>query len=1099
MRAKGVSRTVLGLILASALWFLARPCAYAQTTGSEIDVTVTDSSGAVVPGAKVVVRGSTTGNIVRSVVTNSSGFAAVPLLKPDAYDVSVDKSGFQQLVHTNVVLNVGAVVHLHLSLKVGNTKQAVTVMGKAPLVNTTTGSVGQVVTNSTMEQLPLNGRNYTELGLLAAGTAPPATGGGQGVFSAYGLRAIANEFMLDGAVNESYMRGFDIKQRDAMRPSLESIQEFKVQTGNYSAQYGSAAGAVITAVTKSGTNRIHGSAFDFLRNDALDARNYFAAVGAKPKLIRNQFGGSLGGPIKKDKAWYFGAYQGTKIITDNVFLATVPSADMKQGIFGSTPIYDPNTTTANPSGSGYVRTQFTNNTIPSTMFDPIGLKLVQLYPDPNLPGAANNYETTAPDTTNVNNATFRGDVQLTSRSSMFARLSFNLLTRSTQPALPPPAQPNVNRSEREWSIGYGFTHTFSPTLINEFRFGWNRLYLNKDTPLARDEIIPNALAANVDGTPIFSPSGYMALGGLTANFGGALPTTRISGVFDFSDNLSKIVGTHSIKMGFDYLYARISDLTINTGLARGSFGFNGTYTDNPQHPSGTGSAIADLLLGLAQTAQTGTTLDSNERSHAMSGYFQDDWSATSRLTFNLGVRYDLYFPLTEVDNKMANFIIDPANPDFGHLIYAGLDGHSRSLMAVDKNNVAPRFGFAYRVPHIHNFVIRGGYGVFFGNPDGNQGVVERMVNNPPFVGVGGVSLIGDQVFPSTAFSLSNGTLPQPPPPPSPQNYVLDPTSTGRLSAWPGVYTSPYVQEWNFTLEKALPWNVSWEVNYVGNAGTHLWGNYEGNQPMPGPGGVNPRRPLAQYTRRSIFVVSPWARSHYEGISTRLQKRMSNGLYFLASYTHGKAMDMMSSPATGYTANISAVPNSYDRNAMMALADSDVPNRFVLSSIWQLPFGPNRAFLTSGWGEKIAGNWDVSGIWQAQDGRPFTLRTRTQVSNVGNITYPDRVCNGALPNPTIQLWYDPSCFPDPARYTFGNSGRNVLFGPGTNNVDFSVDRLFNLPIHEGTRLEFRAEFYNLFNHPEFDQPGAVLDLPATGSISGTKIDNRTIELAMKITW
>jgi hypothetical protein len=333
---------------------------WAQTSTGEIDVAVSDASEAVITGARVTVTGAETGAVARTIVTNSSGLAAVPLLHPGTYDLRVEKDGFKTLLRKGVVLQVTEVVSLRLSLEVGATTQSITIAEQSPLVDTTTNTEGQVVNNQTMEQLPLNGRNYLQLAILTAGTVP-STNKDQS-FSAFGNRGMQNEYLLDGGLNESFIRGIDNHQRDAMRPSLEAVEEFKVQTSNYSAEYGASAGGVVTVVTKSGGNQIHGSAFDFLRNRDIAARDFFAPPGPKPPLIYNEFGGSLGGPIKKNRAWLFGAYQGTQIHQSSIVISTVPTLANRNGTF-TTPIFDPNTTVA--SGSSFVRTPFPNNTIPS--------------------------------------------------------------------------------------------------------------------------------------------------------------------------------------------------------------------------------------------------------------------------------------------------------------------------------------------------------------------------------------------------------------------------------------------------------------------------------------------------------------------------------------------------------------------------------------------------------------------------------------------------------------------------------------------------------------------------------------------------------------
>ena len=479
----------------------------AQTSKGEIDVTAVDASQAAVAGASVTITGSETGNIVRTLSTNASGLAAILLLNPGTYDIKVEKEGFKSTVRKGVVLQVTEVVSMQLPLEVGAaTAQSVTVSGETPLVDTSTNTEGQVVDSATIQQLPLNGRNYTQLAVLTAGTVPSANKDQS--FSAFGNRGMQNVFLLDGGLNESFIRGIDNHQRDAMRPSLEAIEEFKVQTSNYSAEYGASAGGVVSVVTKSGTNVIHGSVFEFLRNAAIGARDFFAPPGPVPQLVFNQYGGALGGPIRKNRAWIFGAYQGTEIRQQSVLTSTVPTSAMKNGTF-PTAIFDPATTVA--SGSSFVRTVFPNNTIPASRFNSIGKTLTQLYPDPTGPGLANNYTRNAGLSTELNTATFRGDVQVSAKDSMFARFSFNQGTILGNPALPAPADSPVSEQLPAWNVGYGYTRVFGPSLVNEFRFAYSRPEITKDSTLAQNQIVPNALAPGINsGTPTFGVTGYRA-------------------------------------------------------------------------------------------------------------------------------------------------------------------------------------------------------------------------------------------------------------------------------------------------------------------------------------------------------------------------------------------------------------------------------------------------------------------------------------------------------------------------------------------------------------------------------------------------------------
>lgn len=1072
--------------------------ASAQTASGELLITVTDPSGAVVTNAEVIVTGAETGNVARSLVTNGQGIATAPLLKPGPYDISVAATGFDKLIRKGIVVHVGDVLDLRFSLQTGATSTAVTVVGQAPLVEDKSGTLTQVMNERQIIGLPLNGRDYLQLANLAAG-AVPSRGTRDQTFSAYGNGGLQNAFLLDGARNVNYLRGLDNRTRDMLRPPLDALSEFNVQTSNYSAEFGASAGAVVNAVTKSGTNQIHGSAYDFLRNDNLDASDFFATSTHKPLLVQNQFGGSLGGPIIKDRAWIFGAYEGVHIRSEQTSRSTVPTAAQRAGNFGSTPIYDPFSTIANPSGTGYVRTAFPNNTIPANLLNAIGQGIVDRYPLPNLPGAVNNYLYNSPQLQSSHNGTLRGDVQVSSKDSMFGRFSITRAPLNANAALPAPAQTPVDRSTNSEGIGYGYTRTFGPTLVNEFRFSWTRLTLSQDATQPLDLIIQGSLDPAIKSSiPSFNITGYAAIGGQPGCCGNS-PLTKSSGVWDISDNLSKIVGRHQLKFGIDYLIIRPTTASALGG--RGSFGFNGVFTQNPQNRTGNGNSIADLLLGLANTANTGTVASVVERGHYAGGYFQDEWSVTSRLTLNLGLRYEFFQPFTEVDNRMANFIVDTGDPYYGQLAIAGLANKPRSLLYSHKNNWAPRIGFAYRMPGVKDLVVRGSYGIFYAQDQGT-GITNRMTSNPPFYGYGGIALISDQTQPSTAFVLSqDASLPRPAPV-SPQDFVLVPSATTPLVSWNQQALTPYVQEWNFTVEKQLPWDMVWSTNYVGNSGTHIWGLSDANQPLTnGPGSPNTRRPLAQFTHASIKRLAPWDRSNYEGISSRVEKRFGSGVAFLGSFTYGKAIDLQN-PALDLVDSSGGgdtVQNGYNLNANRAVGDGNVPLRFVLSGIWDLPFGKGKPLLNSGWGAAIAGRWELSGIFQMQSGVPFTPVLSFDNANAGTTSRPNRVCSGTLANPSAQAYFDVGCFVTPAQYTFGNSGRNILYGPGQTELDFGIHRSFAIPRWEAAQLEFRAEAFNAANHPQLSVPNATIGTANAGTISSTAASNRELQFALRLSF
>jgi hypothetical protein len=443
---------------------------------------------------------------------------------------------------------------------------------------------------------------------------------------------------------------------------------------------------------------------------------------------------------------------------------------------------------------------------------------------------------------------------------------------------------------------------------------------------------------------------------------------------------------------------------------------------------------------------------------------------------------------------MANFILDRADPLFGQMVLAGDSRKPRSLLALDKNNWAPRVGVAW---NRKGLVIRTAYGIFFAQDTG-LGVIARLTGNPPYYGFGGLNLASDQLNPATGFVLSPGaTIPRPAPI-NPRDFVLSPSATFALVSWDQRYTTPYTQEWNFDIQKQLPKGLLFEINYVGNHGVKFWGSSQANQPLVnGPGAPNTRRPLARYTVAPISALAPWNQSVYHGFSTRLERRFGSGLAFLSSFTFGKVINLQDIGINVGSTTADTVQNAYNRRGQRGVSDNQVPMRFVFSGVWDLPFGPGRRRLSSGWLSHVAGLWQLSAIYAAQQGLPFNLTLSFDNANAGTSSWPNRICNGSLPNPTISRWYDTGCFVSPPQYQFGNSGKNILRGPGLNNFDLALHRVFVLPVEHRTTLDFRAEAFNFPNHPQFSNPGAVIGVPAAGVITSTSQINRQVQLALRL--
>jgi hypothetical protein len=1071
--------------------------AYAQTSTGQLSVTALDSSGAAVPGATVKLIGSDTGNTLRTIQTNGLGVAQIPLVPPGAYDVSVSVQGFKSVVRRAVPVDSGSDINLSLKLEPGSSSESVTIVSDAPLIEEKSATLDQVVNSKEIIDLPLNGRNYLSLANLTAG-AIPSSGSRDQTFAAYGNSGLQNAFLLDGGRNENYLRGLDNRARDMIRPPLDALSEFTVQTTNYSAEFGASAGGVVNAITKSGTNALHGSAYEFIRNDNLDARNFFAQT--KPLLVQNQYGGSLGGPIKKDKAWLFGAYEGFGDRSEATSTATVPTLAQRSGNFGSTPIYDPATTTPNPSGSGSIRTPFPNNIIPASRFNSIGLSLVDLYPLANVPGSSTQFVDNVPQIQTTQTGVLRADVQVTSRDSMFARYAIARSSLLSSATLPSPAEDPVDRYVNSTSAGYGYTRTVSPTLINEFRFTWTTINLNSDATVPRNEVIPGSLDPSIQsGTPIFNVSGFAALGSQASCCSNS-PLTKTSGVWDWSNNVSKTFGAHLLKFGGEFMLIRPSTQAASNG--RSSFGFTGVFSQNPQSRATSGSAIADLLLGDANSLTTGTIAQAVERGWFGGAYVQDQWTIQPRLTLNLGLRYEYTSPYIETNNRMADFILDPGDPLYGQLILAGNPNRPRSLLYSNKKNWAPRVGIAWRVPHVNDLVVRSSFGIFYAQDEGT-GVTNRLTSNPPFYGYGAQTITSDQLNPATGFVLSPSASISRPSPIAPSAFVFNPAATAQLVSWPSHFKTPYVEEWNFSVEKRLPWNMIAEVNYVGNHGVQLLGLGEGNQPVVlSSTTVNSRRPLIQYTDASIKTVGNWNMSYYEGLSSKLEKRFNSGISFLTTFTYGHSLDFQN-PALDLCDGCGSgdtIQNNYNRDANKASSDNDVRLRYVMATSLESPFGKGRRFMSqSRPASMLLGGWRLATIYQIQSGLPFTPALSFDAANAGTTTRPNRVCDGNISGGTLQQYFNTSCFVAGPSYVFGNSGRNVLRAPDVDNLDFSLQRDFALPFEHPTIFQFRFEAYNSLNHPQFAAPGATVGTSTYGVITGTSQTNRELQFGARVTF
>ena len=1073
--------------------------AYGQADTATIVGTVRDSSAAVIVGGTITVTETDTGTKALA-RTDSTGNYVVTPLRIGNYTVAVEAPGFKTETHSGIVLQVQDRLRVDFTMQVGSVNEAVNVQESVPVIETETSALGDVVASQQITDMPLNGRDYTQLATLTTGVIKITENGGGingsttatngnagGAFAVNGTRGNLNNFMLDGIDNNSNDNAGNI-----LSTNVDAIQEFKVQTSGYSAEFGRSGGAVINATIKSGTNAFHGTAFEFLRNSALDARGFFApADQPKAPFRQNQFGGTLGGPIRRNKTFFFVDYQGTRIGTSQTDISTVPTPAEIGGNFSTLlagapagQIFDPQSTTT--VNGQTVRTPFAGNIIPASRLDPISSAVAKLYPAPNVPGAlANNYVVNAPGTEQIDQGDGRMDHNFSARQQIFARFSWSQINRFQQPPLPGLADGGSystgNYIEDTRGAAIGYTFSISPTMVNEVRIGFNRAHYVDNTPAYGQKYPSAGLAvpgvpdnATVNGLTLFQINAFHTLGEP-----GYTPTTSTSQEFQYGDTLSIVHGKHSLKMGPELHWSQFNLFQI--GQPRGSFGFTGEFTaDSPSSGDGSGSGLADMLLGLPTSSTISTLTYFGNRQQTYGGFIQDDYQVSSKLTLNLGVRYDYSTPITEAHNRQSNF-------DFatGQLVVAGQNGASAGLVSTDKTDFAPRVGFAWNP--FKNTVIRSGYGRFFSYQEIRTGDPLQLAYNLPFFYQ--PTFISDGITPILTVSKGFPSL-------NP-SQAIDASVTASGSGAGSHLHAPVLDEWNFNIQQQLPGKILFEVAYVGSKSTHLQTLLDPNQdPVPGPGAIQSRRPYPQYGPFTDIVDR--GNSNYSALEIKAEKRLSNGLMFLSSFTYSKSMN----DQPEICCNAPWPQNSYNVAAERGPSDFNQKFRWVSSFDYQLPVGKGQRFLNSSRvADLILGGWHLGGIFTLHSGFYFSPLMGYDPSNTGSIGLlrTDRTCNGNLPSGqrTINNWFDTSCFPLPTGYAFGNSGKNVLLGPGGVTSDTALRKMFAITEHQA--LEFRAEFFNVFNHAVFAQPDPyITDGPgATGVITSTVLPQREIQFALKL--
>ncbi len=1102
----------------------------AQNTG-QITGTIHDSSGATLHSATVTVINTATG-LQREVQTGESGIYRIPLLPPGEYRVNVQAAGFRPVRQSSVQLSVEEVLRLDFSLEVGSVNEVIEVSESLVAVQSETATVGTTVGSKAVVDLPLvsavSGRDPVELLQVLPGSTNKGVAGTQSI---NGGRIGTNDIQVDGSTKVEEMIGNSSGAGGI--PSVETVGEVKLMTNVYSAEFGRSGGATVLVSTKSGTNQLHGTAYHFFRNDVLAARNFFSPD--KSPIRSNQWGFTVGGPIVKNKTFFFGSHEGWRFRTDFNQRATVPTELERSGNFSQTfnnagrqiLIYDPASLSANPNGTGYIRQPFAGNIIPTSRFDRVGSQIVSYYGNPNFPGAAftnaNNYRVFDSGGRDYNQYMIKLDHHINEKNTLSGKFFLQNLDQKRPIVFDNAFNPGDNNQHApNRNVTLSDTHIFTPNVLNEFRFGLNR-HINAFSPKYPEDgnalIGLTGLPSPAPASPRVNVTGFSALG--NSSNGGTYQT-----VYDFSNTVTVIKGKHTLKIGGNY--RRFQFNRPSQAGEPGTLGFTGVFSNQPG-VANTGSAIADLLLGAAASGSVTITPTFGFRSWYGAAFIQDDIKVTSTLTLNLGLRYDLETPFSEVANRMSIFdptATDPVTGLPGALRFAGRDGTGSRLVNTDKNNWGPRFGFAWSPTAARGTVIRGGYGMIYSPL--TRGAVSSTALNAGFSATTSFNTL-DNLNP--AFYLNNGfpfhNLPQAEP------------SAGFLAGQSINYVNPnnrvpYVQQWSFGIQAPVPGSMVLDVSYVGNRGTRLpWGSSINMNQLPqevlnsavldrvanpfegvlsgtlgGPTITRGQlmRQYPQYQNVSNLALAS-ANSTYHSLQTKLEKRYSHGVYLMTSYTYSKLLTDSSLGSGGVGGLGVTLQDSYNLRAEKGRSSNDIRHRLVMAGSYDLPFGKGHRLASKGLASYLAGGWQINSIFTVQSGIPLTIYSSPNLTqSLGGGSRPNRLCDGNVGrgSRSIQQWFDTSCFAPAGQYQFGNSGTGIINGPGITNLDVSLFK--NIPMGERFTLQLRGEFFNVLNHANFADPGTTQGVGTFGVISATAGGNldpmggpRIGQVALKLTF
>jgi len=1074
---------------------------FPQAQSGSVVGTVTDQAGAAVVGAKLTLVNEST-RFTRVATTNASGQYVAYSIPTGAITITAEMPGFQKLVRSGVQLTAADTLTVDLRITIGNVAETIEVTGTAPLLQTQTATVSSLVTNQQMVEMPLNGRTFTALLKLSPGaytgssgnltTSPYAMRGDVNI-SVNGSSAQNNTYLIDGMVNRNLWLSTLV-----MVPTVDAIQEVRMLTSNYSAEYGGAAGAITVVQTKSGGNQLHGSLYEFLRNDKLDANTFFNnRLGvAKPAFRRNEFGGTIGGPIRKDKTFYFADYQGIRLRQPRSIVSSIPTIAhrgmISSGDFSGlgVSIFDPENV------SNGLRVPFPGNRIPTARLDPAALRITSLLPTPTSSAATRNFVFNPTIEQRTDQFDVRLDHNIGQSDRVFFKYSYDNTNLLSPGSLPSPANPSIPLGPylsadginsaitvplKNFSATFNYTKVFGANIVNEVRLGavrWNQGIVPLGNPFKSSDAagIPGINVNDKSGgLPALSITGFQVLGDNST-----YPEESRTVSFQYEDILTVVKGSHTIKMGGMFVQNRFNGFSAFP--TRGDFAFNGQFTRQIGTAAAT-TALADWALGATSGINRNILVGTfGMRFWNFSTFVDDTWRVNNRLTWNFGMRYELLTPPYEVYNRWANFRIDTARLDV-----AGRNGASRRLRNLDTNNLSPRTGLTYMLTKDRKTVFRAGAGISY--VEAGQGGGQLYKNLPFFYSQ--VVATDQNARPATL--LRNG-LGAPVPP-----NIEDPValSSGNPNAWDYDLQSTRAMQWSMGIQREIISDLIVDVSYVGTRTLGLIANVNLNQSIPGPGAQNSRRPFFAINPNvtNIAYRTNYGAAKYHSLQTKIEKRYRRGLTMSAAYTWSHYM--------ANAANINGGGNGPPQDNRCYRCEwgntpDDRRHILVVNHVYELPFGKGRQWVSKGLLSHLVGPWNVSGIWSMSTGEHFTPTLAAAVSNSagGGGARPNRLADGNLSDSSrsIDRWFDLAAFATPAQFTYGNSANGILVGPGNFNLDLGVHR--NFQFTERWKASFRWEMFNTTNRANFITPNASIGNPTVGQISNTA-PARIMQLALKL--